>query len=75
MFSIRDGVEHKRLRTHMARCFNTDTVTQAIGRLTANVDVAIASVCGASRGSAAPEGATSPARSTQDQQPRCFSRT
>eukprot|EP00892_Ulva_mutabilis_P010420 jgi/Ulvmu1/7750/UM039_0058.1 len=44
MFSIHDSMEHGRLRKHMTRCFHADTVTEAVGRLTASVDGAIASV-------------------------------
>eukprot|EP00892_Ulva_mutabilis_P006221 jgi/Ulvmu1/3971/UM181_0005.1 len=56
MFSIPDAVEHSRLRRHMTRCFNQDTVAEAVGRLTASVDGAIASVGGAASGQLPPDG-------------------
>ena len=61
LFSTPDGPEHDRIRRCMTRCFNTDSV--AIGRLTTNVEVAIAAVAAAYAGpaAAAAAGATSAA--------------
>lgn len=47
LFSTPDGPEHDRIRRCMTRCFNADSVAQAVGRLTSNVDIAIAAVAAA----------------------------
>eukprot|EP00892_Ulva_mutabilis_P006220 jgi/Ulvmu1/3970/UM181_0004.1 len=53
VFTLQDSTEHSRLRKHMTRCFNQDTVAQMVGGVSSSVQAAISRVCDAAAGRAA----------------------